>query len=77
MMNKRIQNEGNEYAVITHSRTHVSFCGIGKNGSFSGSEPLKEQSRQAAMLRIYEIFKKHGVSEYEVLGPRSGSKGRP
>ena len=56
-----------EYAVITHSRTHVSFCGIGQNGRFSGSEPLADQSRQAAMVKVLEVFGLHGVSEYEVL----------
>ncbi len=66
-MNKRIQNEGNEYGVITHSRECISFCGIGHNGRFSGSEPLRNQTRQAALAAIVAIFADHGVSDYEVL----------
>ncbi len=66
-MKNRIQNEGNEYAVITHSRTHVSFCGIGHNGRFSGSEPLQDQSRQAAMVAVLAVLEGHGVRDYEVI----------
>ncbi len=61
-------NEGNEYAVITHSRTHVSFCGIGSKGRFSGSEPLTGQTKQAAMVAVLKVLELHGVKDYEIIG---------
>ncbi len=65
-MKNRVQNEGNEYAVITHSRTHVSFCGIGHNGRFSGSEPLVN-GRQSAMAEVLKVLEGHGVTDYEEI----------
>lgn len=60
-------NANNEYAVITHSRTHVSFCGIGRNGRFSGSEPLEGQSRQKATVAVLKVLESHGVRDYEII----------
>ena len=65
-------NNGNEYAVITQSRTHVSFCGIGRGGRFSGSEPLLDaagarRTKQDAMVAVLKVLEDHGVTDYEII----------
>lgn len=60
-------NEGNGYAVITQSRTHITFCGIGSNGRFSGSEPLADQTKQSAMTAVLKLIADHGVTDYEIV----------
>ncbi len=53
--------------VITHSKTQITYSGIGNKGRFSGSWPLKDTTNQASMARILEIFASHGVTEYEEI----------